>query len=140
MGILGGAQHDVPEGRLVVLEEPDCVAPQLCPPGQEGNEHCKELGLGVSLLFTACTQGLLQASGDGGPQCGPDFRRREHGPDCPCCGKGVVNPITGALFEDFVQNCTAEAARRLKTTIPRYFLNGLCNCFPLCNTFKKAKR
>ena len=63
--------------------------------------------------------------------------RLEHGVGCPACGKDIVNPITGPLFHDYIKNNTHEAARRMKRTIPRYFLNGLCNCFPVCNTYKK---
>ena len=61
----------------------------------------------------------------------------EHGVGCPACDKDIVNPITGPLFHDYIKNNTRAAARRMKTTIPRYFLNGLCNCFPVCNTYKK---
>jgi hypothetical protein len=60
-----------------------------------------------------------------------------HGPACYCCGEGIVNPITGPLFNNVVRDPTADAIRRLKTTLPRHFLNGLCNCFPLCNTNRK---
>jgi hypothetical protein len=62
--------------------------------------------------------------------------RLEHGPHCRCCGPRIRNPITGPLYEDAIHNCTAGSFRRLKTTIPRYFVGGLCSCFPLCNTYK----
>lgn len=64
--------------------------------------------------------------------------RLEHGVGCAACGKDIVNPFTGPLFHDYIKNNTRAAARRMKTTIPRYFLNGLCNCYPVCKTFKKA--
>ncbi len=62
--------------------------------------------------------------------------RLEHGPHCRCCGSRIRNPITGPLYEDVVHQCSVSSFRRLKSTIPRYFIGGLCSCFPLCNTYK----
>jgi len=67
--------------------------------------------------------------------CDATNGRFEHGIGCPCCGKDIVNPITGPLFDDYIKNNSHSAARRMKRTIPRFFLNGMFNCFPVCNTY-----
>jgi len=65
--------------------------------------------------------------------------RLEHGAGCRCCGLNIRNPFKDPLYEDAIHNCTTESFRRLKTTIPRYFLGGLCSCYPLCITYKNVR-